>query len=174
MASVFTDITLIVLAFIEASGLQPCEVGLDSCVSSFGVSCCLLMYLLSECAAARTHFLSHRQCFSWCDGASRYQLVAEAAKPTTGVRLCGWHYGSSLDTDGFAAALCLSYYVPSRVSYRQLDERLRLNVHGDASHGGPLLDCASRLCLQQSRALASLLSGTGVTRWQESQVAHRR
>lgn len=47
-AFVFTGITLMVLGVIEAFGLQPYDLGLQSYLPSFGASCCLVMCLLTS------------------------------------------------------------------------------------------------------------------------------
>lgn len=46
-AFLFSAITLMVLAVIEAFGLQPYNLGLQSYLPSFGASCCLVMYLVT-------------------------------------------------------------------------------------------------------------------------------
>ncbi|KAG5491453.1 hypothetical protein JIQ42_01355 [Leishmania sp. Namibia] len=59
-AFLFTVITLIVLAVIEAFALQPYNLGLLSYLPSFGASCCLVMCLLSSPGAQpRALIFSH-------------------------------------------------------------------------------------------------------------------
>lgn len=59
-AFLFTSITLMVLGVIEAFGLQPYNLGLQSYLPSFGASCCLVMCLYtSPGAQPRALILTH-------------------------------------------------------------------------------------------------------------------
>ncbi|KAG5468098.1 hypothetical protein LSCM1_02067 [Leishmania martiniquensis] len=91
-AFLFTAITLIVLAVIEAFGLAPYNLGLLSYLPSFGASCCLVMCLLSSPGAQpRALILSH--IVSAFLGVSWSHITSSLPKPLSQQLACSFAVG---------------------------------------------------------------------------------